>query len=161
MAKDNFRDGNYYYTLVLTLLIGSVALGVTIYNWSYFATLGHTIGLSLAIAGLYCFLVILIEGIFPELRGYRCPKCGGSVARATAAGGHTGDGDIFAMLLLSIFSVFGTFHCGKCGQIPGRELPAKQRLMAALRSLRYLALAVIFLSAIGGVCVFMALSSRH
>jgi hypothetical protein len=160
MAKDNYRDGNYYYTLVLTFLIGSVAMGVAIYNWSYFATLGRTISLSLAGAGLYCFAIILIEGLFPDLRRYTCPKCGGPVGRASVAGGATTD-DVFAMLLISIFSVFGTFHCGRCGQIPASELPLKQRLMAALRSLRWLAFGIILLSAIGGVLVFMAMSSRH
>ena len=80
-------------------------------------------------------------------RGYTCPRCGGPVSRGAASGGeiHT----LLGWVIYSMYMVFAQFHCTKCGRIPGSEFPPKARIVMALRTLRWLIFAVVFLGLIG------------
>jgi hypothetical protein len=80
-------------------------------------------------------------------KGYICPRCGGPVSRGAASVGeiHNLSGWVF----YSIYMVFAQFHCTKCGRIPGSEFPPKVRLVMALRTLRWLIIAVVCLGLIG------------
>ena len=157
MKSSNKRNCDFYYTVVFMLVIGVIAIVVGVYNWSDFTSFGRTICSIVAGAAIYISAITLIEGFTPGLMGYTCPRCGGPVGRAVASQTD----DLFHMLLISIFSAFATFGCGKCGPIRGSELPLASRIMAVLRSLRWLAMGALVLGAIVGAILFASASSHH
>jgi hypothetical protein len=156
MQDKNSRDFNFYYTVIFMFLIGLIAIAVAIYNWADFTTFGRTISSIVAASALYMSGLTLLEGFVPGLMGYACPRCGGPVGRGTSSG----TGDVFAMLLFSLSNAFATFQCEKCGLIASREFPIKVRIMALLRSLRWLAFGALALGAIAGV-LFLVASTSH
>jgi hypothetical protein len=158
----NTRDGNFWYTVILMLIIGVVAIVVAYYNWSDFQTLGHTVCLIVAGSALYVSTTILIEGFYPTVGDFKCPRCGGAVGRNIVSQSDQSDPSqvIFHLALFSILNVFATFHCAKCGPIRGSEFPIMPRIVALMRSLRWLAMGALALGAIIGVLFLVALS-RH
>jgi hypothetical protein len=156
--QNNTRDFNLYYiyTVIFMLLIGLGAIGVAVYNWSDFGSFGRTTCSVVAGAALYMSALTLIEGFVPGLMGSACPHCGGPVGRCAVSGTD----DIFAMVLLSLSNAFASFQCAKCGLIPSNAFPLKLRIMAVLRSLRWLAFGALALGAIIGVFVVMSVSRR-
>jgi hypothetical protein len=55
--------------------------------------------------------------------GYACPRCGGSVQRATSNTAGVAAG-LVGMLF---YAAFGSFQCQKCGQIPRSEFPPEMQ----------------------------------
>jgi hypothetical protein len=161
--KTNTRDFNFWYTVILTLIVGIVTIVVAYYNWSDFKTLGHTICSIVAGCALYVSVTFLIEGFYPTVGDFKCPRCGGAVGRSELFRADESDPSqaLFHMTLFSLLNVFATFHCAKCGPIRGSEFPLMPRIIGLMRSLRWLALGTLALGAIVGVIVLVSLSSHH
>lgn len=156
----NTRNFDFWYTVILMFIVGVIAIVVAVYNWSNFGTPGHTICTIVACSALYFSATFLIEGFYPTVGNFKCPRCGGPVHQNVVF--KADQKDAFQMFLhmvfFSIVNIFASYYCAKCGSIRGSEFPLMPRLIALMRSLRWLSLGTLALGAIIGVFSLIALS---
>jgi len=94
---------------------------------------------------------------FLGLRGYTCPRCGGSAGTSAPLIGN----DVFAIALYSFAMIFAGNSCEKCGGIPFGEFPVSTRMVITARKVRWLIFFLIVAGVIVGIIAAVSLSNRR